>query len=271
MSDNPNKTPNEVQDVAAPAGPAQSNEKQARTASGSATAQAAGTAPGGNAGKAGDPGAPSDRTATLEAEVAKLQQQISDLTDRMLRAHAEMDNLRKRAEREKQETAKYAITKFARDTVEVADNFERALNAVPEEAAAQNDQLKALLEGVSMTEREFLKVLERHGVQRVSPKGEQFNPHFHQAVMERHDPSIASGTVVEVFQAGYVIDDRCLRPAMVVVARGGAKAQPNPKQETPPAADMDRQPASEDDAASAAAEAGPETPRHDSENGDAAA
>ena len=168
-----------------------------------------------------------DPMAVLTAQVETLQSQISDLTGRLLRAHADLDNLRKRAEREKQETARYAISKFARDTVEVADNFERAMHAVPAGAIEENPQLRALLDGVTMTEREFLNVLERHGVKRVSPKGEAFNPHLHQAVMERQDATVANGTVVEVFQAGYVIEERCLRPAMVVVARGGNKT---PKQ-----------------------------------------
>lgn len=164
-----------------------------------------------------------DPMAVLTAQVETLQSQIEDLTSRLLRAHADLDNLRKRGEREKQETARYAISKFARDTVEVADNFERAMQSVPVGAIEENPQLKALLDGVTMTEREFLNVLERHGVKRVSPKGEAFNPHLHQAVMERQDASVANGTVVEVFQAGYMIEDRCLRPAMVVVARGGGK------------------------------------------------
>lgn len=193
-----------------------------------------------------------DEAALLRSEVATLKEQIGDLTNRLLRAHADMENFRKRTEREKTETAKYAITKFARDTVEVADNFERALSAVPAEAIARNDQLKALLEGVSMTEREFINVLERHGVKRVAPKGESFNPHLHQAVMERHDTSVANGTVVEVFQAGYVIEDRCLRPAMVVVARGGPKSPPKPSDD--PAPDGEDAGGAAEDRASAAAE-----------------
>ena len=171
--------------------------------------------------------------AKLTAEVEKLESQIADLTDRLLRAHAEMDNLRKRAEREKEETAKYAITKFAREIVNVADNFERAVQAVPAGAAEENPTLKALVEGVTMTERAFISALEKSGVRRINPRGETFNPHQHQAVMEVQNPDVASGTVTEVFQAGYVIDDRCLRPAMVVVAKGGLK-QPKPA-DTPPA------------------------------------
>ena len=168
------------------------------------------------------------RVDAMLIEVETLKGQIADLTGRLLRAHADMDNLRKRGEREKQETARYAISKFARDTVEVADNFARALAAVPAAAVGQKEPLKALLEGVTMTERAFIGVLERHGVKQVSPTGEPFNPHMHQAVMERPDSSVPTGTVLECFQPGYIIEDRCLRPAVVVVSTGGPKAAKAP-------------------------------------------
>ena len=163
-----------------------------------------------------------------EARVQELEGQVADLTDRLLRAHAEMDNVRKRGEREKVDTAKYAISKFAGDVVTVGDNFVRAASAVPPGAADKDPALKALLEGVTMMEREFLNVLERHGVKRIDPTGEPFNPHFHQAVMEQQNADVPSGTVVQVFQAGYTIEDRVLRPAMVVVAKGGPKLQDRP-------------------------------------------
>jgi molecular chaperone GrpE len=164
-----------------------------------------------------------DEALRLGAEVDTLKGQIGDLTDRLLRAHAEMDNIRKRAEREREETAKYAITKFARDVVTVADNFERAIQAVPAGAAEEDPALKTLVEGISMTEREFLNVLDRNGVRRINPKGEAFNPHQHQAMMEMQNADVPPGTILEVFQSGYVIDERVLRPAMVVVAKGGVK------------------------------------------------
>jgi len=164
-----------------------------------------------------------DEAARLAAEVDTLQGQIADLTDRLLRAHAEMDNIRKRAERDREDTAKYAISKFARDVVAVADNFERAVQAVPAGAAEQDTALKALVEGVSMTERELINVFERHGVRRLNPRGEAFNPHLHQAMMEMENADVAPGTVLEVYQPGYVIEDRVLRPAMVVVSKGGPK------------------------------------------------
>ena len=173
-------------------------------------------------------------TARLIEEVKTLNGQIADLTDRLLRAHAEMDNLRKRAAKEKEETAKYAIQRFAVDVVNVADNFERAIMSVPAGAAAEDTAFRSLLDGVSMTEREFINVLERHGVRRASPLGELFNPHQHQAVMEAQDASVPSGTIVQVFQPGYMIDERVLRPAMVVVARGGAKPQKAAEAEPPP-------------------------------------
>jgi len=161
--------------------------------------------------------------ALLSAKLERLEAEKTDLIDRLLRAQAEMDNYRKRSEREREETARYAISKFARDVVGVADNFERAIAAVPQEALRDDPALGALLDGVRMTEREFLNALERHGVKRLAPTGEVFDPHFHQAVMEQQDAAVPAGTILQVFQSGYRIADRCLRPAMVVVSKGGPK------------------------------------------------
>ena len=166
--------------------------------------------------------------------VAVLEGRIADLTDRLLRAHAEMDNLRKRTEREKDETAKYAISKCAREVLGVGDNLQRAVAAVPQGAADADPALKALVDGVSMTEREFLNVLERNGVKRLDPVGQRFNPHQHQAMVEIDQPDVTPGTIVQVYQPGYTLGERVLRPAMVVVAKGGekrpadAKADPEP-------------------------------------------
>ncbi len=173
--------------------------------------------------------------AALDAKEAQLEV----ANEKVLRGFAEIENMRKRVEREKQETAKYAITKFARDIVQVADNFERAVASVPADAKAGNLALTNLIEGVSLTEREFLKTLERHGVTRVAAAGEPFNPHVHQAVMEQADPSVATGTVLQVYQVGYLIDDRVLRPAMVVVSTGGPKAARPAASNTPPPDDED--------------------------------
>ena len=164
---------------------------------------------------------------TIDEHVGRLaakDAQLEAAADKVLRALADLDNMRKRVEREKEDTARYAIAKFAHDVVNVADNFERAIASVPAEAKVGNAALNSLLDGVTLTEREFLNVLERHGVKRLSPAGEPFNPHHHQAVMETHNPGVAPGTVLQVFQHGYVIEDRVLRPAMVAIATGGAKA-----------------------------------------------
>ncbi len=161
--------------------------------------------------------------AQLKAIIQVLQAELDAAKNQGLRLLADMDNLRKRMEREKEETAKYAIGKFAADVVNVADNFERATNAVPEGAADADGAFKSLVDGVTMTEREFQNVLERHGVHRLDPGGEAFNPHKHQAVMEMQNPDVVPGTIVQVFQPGYMIGDRVLRPAMVVVAKGGVR------------------------------------------------
>jgi len=175
----------------------------------------------------------------LAARVAELEAQVADLTDRLLRAHAEMENVRKRTERDKAETAKYAISRFAHDMVAVFDNFQRAVAAVPAGAAEQDPALKTLLDGVTMTERAALKVLEAHGVRRIDSQGELFNPHLHQAVMEQEKADVPAGTVLQVLQAGYVIEDRVLRPAMVVTAKGGPKPVKLPETPAPAPANDD--------------------------------
>jgi molecular chaperone GrpE len=160
------------------------------------------------------------------AIIAALREEAAELKDKLLRAHAEVENIRKRAEREREETAKYAISKLAREVVTVGDNFQRAIEAVPAGAAEQDPALKSFLEGVTMTERELLNVLERHGIKRIQPLNEPFNPHLHQAVMEIQRTDVPAGTAVQVFQAGYTIGDRVLRPAMVAVSKGGPRANP---------------------------------------------
>ena len=188
------------------------------------------------AAQAGAPG-PDELLVALSAEAA-------DLKDRLLRAHAEMENMRKRTEREKEEIAKYAVTRLARDVVTVGDNFQRAIDAVPAGAAEQDPALKSFLDGVTMTERELLNVLERHGIRRIQPVNEPFNPHLHQAVMEIPRTDVPAGTIVQLFQAGFTIEDRVLRPAMVAVAKGGPKPAPAPEAPAGPAppADNNTQP-----------------------------
>ena len=184
-----------------------------------------------------NPAAEGEGAGTAERSVhdiiAALQAEAADYKDRWMRAQAETENVRKRYEREKEETAKYAITKFARDIVNVGDNFQRAIDAVPAGAAEREPDLKSFLEGVTLTERELINILERHGIKRLNPKDEPFNPHLDQAMMEIPRGDVAPGTIVQVFQAGYTIEDRVLRPAMVVVA----KAEPKPAEGRPAAND----------------------------------
>ncbi len=182
-------------------------------------------APGSEAEETIQPSASDDGGGEASAaDVAELEGQVGELTDRLLRAHADMDNLRKRTERDKEDMAKYAISKFAREVLSVGDNLRLAIAAVPPGAAEEDPALKALVDGVAMTEREFLNVLDRHGVKRIDPEGEPFNPHQHQAMTEVENVEVPPGTVVQVYQPGYILEDRVLRPAMVVIAKGGSKA-----------------------------------------------
>ena len=186
-----------------------------------------------------------DPAAQAGAELTALIAENSDMRDRLLRTMADMENLRRRTEREKADNARYAISNFARDVLTVGDNLRRTIEHVPAEAAAQDPALKSFLDGVELTERELLNVLERHGVTRIDPVGQRFDPNCHQAMYEVENPDVPEGTVVDVMQAGYVIGDRCLRPALVAVAKGGAKqAAPNQPGDGPPKAANDDFPGS---------------------------
>jgi molecular chaperone GrpE len=159
----------------------------------------------------------------LKAIIGVLQNDLDKSKSEILRLVADMDNLRKRTEREKQETARFAISKFAVDIIDVADNFERAMLAVPAGAAEADPALQSLVEGVGMIDGQLKSVLDRHGVKRIWPEGEIFNPHLHQPMQQVDNPDLPNGTILRVFQAGYVIEERVIRPAMVVTARGGPK------------------------------------------------
>jgi molecular chaperone GrpE len=176
-----------------------------------------------------DPAMQPDETAAPAPEPkpsTALDRELADMKDRLLRTLAEMENLRKRTEREVADARLYGIASFARDVLTVADNMHRAMEAVPPELRADPNG-KALIEGVELTERELLKALEKNGVRRFDPQGEKFDPNLHQAMYEVPDASVPAGSVVQVVQAGYMIADRVLRPAMVGVSKGGgAKGQP---------------------------------------------
>jgi molecular chaperone GrpE len=192
---------------------------------------------------AADPEAQGAEPGLSRAEQVKVAELVETLSrenaehkDRLLRTLAEMENLRKRTDREVADMRQYGIASFARDVLAVADNMERALEALDAELReTANPGVKALLDGVELTERELLKVLDKHGVKKYEPKkGDKFDPNLHQAMYELPDPSQPAGTVAQVVQPGYMIGERMLRPALVGVAKGGPK--PAPANDNPDAA-----------------------------------
>lgn len=171
--------------------------------------------------------APANENGPAVAEKLSLEPLVVELRDKYLRAVAEVENLRKRAERDVADARAYGIAAFARDVLAVADNLARATESLdPEARAAADGTFKALLDGVELTRRELHKTLEKHGVRRLEPLGEKFDPNFHQAMFEIPTPDVPAGTVAQVMQPGYAIGERVLRPALVAVAKGGSKAPP---------------------------------------------
>lgn len=179
-----------------------------------------------------DAAEPEDRGEADEmaAPGAAGEEAVAKLNDQLLRLAAELENTRRRAEREKRDAGQYAIAAFARDLIGVADNFERALRAsgvtgedIPE---GRSDAFKGLVDGIKMTEKELLTVLQRHGVNRIEPAGERFDPNLHQAVANIPSADIPKGHVVDVAQPGFTIGERVLRAAMVTVSSGGGAGEP---------------------------------------------
>jgi molecular chaperone GrpE len=164
----------------------------------------------------GEPG-PEDALAAARAEAAQLK-------DQLLRAMAETENTRRRAQRDREDAQKYGITNFAREVLAVADNLRRALEAIPADTLQTDETLKTLYDGVAATERQLEAALGKQQIQRIWPEGERFDSNFHQAMFEVPDSGKPAGTVVQVLQAGYKIHDRLLRPALVGVAKGAANA-----------------------------------------------
>jgi molecular chaperone GrpE len=169
------------------------------------------------------PEAPRD-SASPEEQVRVLAAAVDELRDKFLRAVAESENVRKRSEREVADARAYGIAQFARDVIGVADNLERALQAIgPETRKGADETLRALLDGVELTGRELQKALQKHGVRELNPVGEKFDPNFHQAMYEVPNADVPAGTVAQVVQTGYAIGDRVLRPALVGISKGGAR------------------------------------------------
>jgi molecular chaperone GrpE len=154
---------------------------------------------------------------------AELQLELAGVTEKLLRAMAETENVRRRLEQAAEDRGKYAVSAFAKDMLPIADNLRRALDALPADAKENDPLAVKLIEGVELTERSLLSALERHGIKKVESLGAQLNPHLHQAMMEVDDPSHAAGTIILEMQAGYTLHGRLLREAMVGVAKGGPK------------------------------------------------
>jgi molecular chaperone GrpE len=160
------------------------------------------------------------------ARIAELEAQVADANDRTLRALAEAENVRRRAERDKHDASKYAIASFAREILTVGDNLRRALDSIDADARKSSDVVETLVTGVEMTERALLSVLERSGIKRLDPLGQRFDSNAHEALFEIPDESRPQGTVAQVIEAGYMLNDRLLRPAKVGVTKGGPKPEP---------------------------------------------
>jgi molecular chaperone GrpE len=163
-----------------------------------------------------------------QEKIAKAMEMLiaenADLKDRILRSAAEMENLRTRTARDMRDAKTFAVSNFARDMLAVSDNLNRAVEMFPAESREHAEaSVVSFIEGVELTERSLMSALERHGVKRLEPEGQKFDPHFHQAIFEVPNPDVPNNTVVQVVQAGYVIAERVLRPAMVGVSKGGPK------------------------------------------------
>ena len=172
-----------------------------------------------------------ESAAEWQRLVEQLQAEKADLQDRQLRALAEAQNVRRRAQQDVEKERKFGIERFARDVLSVADNLGRALSALPADLESIDPAVRNVVTGVQATERELLSVLERHGVTRIEALGKPFNAEFHQAMMEIEDPTVPSGTVVQELAPGYLIAGRLLRAAMVGVSKGGPRATPQANNE----------------------------------------
>ena len=166
-----------------------------------------------------DPNGPTLEEALQQ--IAALNERAAEAHDKMLRALADADNTRRRADRDRQDTAKFSVANFARDLLTVSDNLRRALNAIPADQRNGNEQLKTIYEGVEATERELLRIFEKNSIKKIEPLNQKFDPNLHEVIFEIPSADKAPGTVMQVVEPGYMIHERLLRPARVGVAKGG--------------------------------------------------
>jgi len=171
----------------------------------------------------------SPESDAAEQQLKQQAEEIAQLKDQYLRAMAETENVRARARRDIEDTSKYASTKFARDIVNIAENLQRASASISADARASSDVLRQVGDGIDMTMQELLSIFERHGIRRVNPEGQKFDHNLHQAVAQVPSANVPAGSVVQVLQAGYVLHDRLLKPAMVTVAAPPAAEETEPR------------------------------------------
>jgi len=170
------------------------------------------------------PAAPAAGLAEAQAKIAELEKKMAEIKDQALRALAEAENTRRRSERERQDTAKFAVSSFAKDLLNVSDNLRRALNSISPEAREKSPELKNIYTGVEATERELLRAFDSNNIRKVEPMNQKFDPNLHEVLFEVDAPDKPPGTVVQIIEPGYTIHERLLRPARVGVARGGDTA-----------------------------------------------
>lgn len=166
-----------------------------------------------------------DAGPALIRKVVELEAKVADITDQLLRSIADMDNLRKRSMREREDASKYAIASFARDLLDVADTFRRALDAIPEDLRTE-DRIKPLVEGIEVTERSLLKSFEKYGIRRIEPLDEPFDPNFHEVMFETPISGKLGGMIIQVLEPGFMLHDRLLRPARVGVSKADEDSSP---------------------------------------------
>jgi molecular chaperone GrpE len=168
---------------------------------------------------------PADAGPLLLEKVKTLEAAVAQNNDQLLRTVAEMENLRKRFQREREDATKFAISGFAKDLLDVADTFRRALDAIPADLR-DDEKIKPLVEGIEATERNLLKSFEKNGIKKIEPLDEPFNPNFHEVMFEGPAAGKAAGTIIQVIEVGYVLNDRLLRAAKVGVAKGDGAEGP---------------------------------------------
>lgn len=174
----------------------------------------------------GDQASPETNEGKLAQRVQELEDEVASMKDKALRALAEAENTRRRAEKSQNDTAKFAISKFAKDLLEVSDNMRRAIDSIPKEQIEENDLIKNIVVGIEATEKSMLSVFERNGIKKIEPTEGKFDPNLHEAMFEAEDPSKQPGEIIQLIEPGFMLNDRLLRPARVGVAKGSAgKAQ----------------------------------------------